>query len=241
VTDQAGFTRSPSHLARLATNHIRDLIADGTLLQGERIYQREIAAQIGISLSPLREALRILEVDGLVSYSANQGYEVARFNRGDLVEIYQMRAIVESEALQTIEAPSLQTVRRLHGYNRIMMAAIESGSVGDVIRANRGFHFTIIDLSPDRYVKREVFRLWRLSESIRSLWWRSPTGKLRIGDEHVRMIDSVQRRNVPELLTLWGKHRTAGSEMADRALEDRAIGTQIGHPRLSSSPVLGRA
>jgi DNA-binding GntR family transcriptional regulator len=241
VAEHVGVTRRPTHLARLATTHIRDLIADGVLLQGERIYQREIAAQIGISLSPLREALRVLEAEGLLSYSANLGYEVARFNRGDLVEIYQMRAIVESEALQTIEVPSLHTVRRLHRYNSAMMAAIESGSVGDVIRANRGFHFTIIDLSPDRYVKREVFRLWRLSESIRSLWWQSRTGKLRIGDEHVRMIDSVQRRNVPELLTLWGEHRTAGSDMADRALEDRAIGAGAGRSGPAANPVSGRA
>jgi DNA-binding GntR family transcriptional regulator len=240
VADQAGVTRKPTHLARLATSHIRDLIADGVLLQGERIYQREVAARVGISLSPLREALRVLEAEGLVSYSANRGYEVARFDRGDLVEIYQMRAMVESEALQTIEAPSVQTVHRLHRYNSAMMAAIESGSVGDVIRANRGFHFTIIDLSPDQYVKREVFRLWRLSESLRSLWWRSGTSRLRIGDEHARMIDSVQRRNVPELLTLWGEHRTVGSEMASRDLEVRAIGTGVGC-REGASSVRGRA
>jgi DNA-binding GntR family transcriptional regulator len=222
VTDQASVIRKPTHLARLAINHIRDLITDGTLLQGERIYQRDLAAQVGISLSPLREGLRVLEAEGLVSYSANRGYEVARFNRGDLVEIYQMRAMVESEALQTIEAPSLQTVHRLHRYNWAMMTAIESGSVGDVIRANRGFHFSIIDLSPDRYVKREVFRLWRLSESVRSLWWRSGTSRLRIGAEHARMIESVQRGDVAELLTLWGEHRTVGSEMASLDLERRA-------------------
>jgi DNA-binding GntR family transcriptional regulator len=222
MADQAGDTPQPTHLARLATSHIRDLIADGVLLPGERIYQRELADRIGISLSPLREALRGLEAEGLLSYSVNRGYEVARFDRGDLVEIYRMRAMVESEALQTIEAPSVQTVRRLHRYNSAMMAAIESGSVGDVIRANRGFHFTIIDLSPDRYVKREVFRLWRLSESLRSLWWRSSANRLRIGDEHARMIDSVRRRNVPELLSLWDEHRTVGGEMASLGLEVRS-------------------
>jgi DNA-binding GntR family transcriptional regulator len=222
MTDQASGTCKPTHLARLATNHIRDLITDGVLLQGERIYQRDLAARVGISLSPLREALRVLEAEGLVSFEANRGYEVARFNRADLVEIFQMRAMVESEALQTIEAPSLQTVHRLHQYNWAMMTAIESGSFGDVIRANRGFHFTIIDLSPDRYVKREVFRLWRLSESLRSLWWRSGTSRLRIGAEHARMIESVQRGDVAELLTLWGEHRTAGREMASLAWEARA-------------------
>jgi DNA-binding GntR family transcriptional regulator len=221
VVDQAEVTRKPTHLARLATSHIRDLIADGVLLPGERIYQRELADRVGISLSPLREALRVLEAEGLVSYSANRGYEVARFDRGELAEIYQMRALVEAEALQTITAPSMQTVRRLHRYNSAMMAAIEWGSVGDVIRANRGFHFTIIDLSPDRYVKREVFRLWRLSESLRSLWWRSGPSRLRIGAEHAQMIDSVQRRNVPELLTLWGEHRTVGGDMASRELVAR--------------------
>jgi DNA-binding GntR family transcriptional regulator len=237
VADQAGIVATPTHLARLATNHIRDLIADGVLLQGERIYQRELATRIGISLSPLREALRVLEAEGLVSYSANRGYEVARFNRGDLVEIYQMRALVESQALQTIEAPSVQTVRRLRRYNSAMMAAIESGSVGDVIRANRGFHFTIIDLSPDRYVKREVFRLWRLSESLRSVWWRSGTSKLRIADEHARMIESLQRGNVSELLILWGEHRTAGSEMASRDLEVRGIGPGAARRGVAASAV----
>src|SRR5471030_3267364 len=96
MVDQVDGARRRTHLVRLARNHIRDLIADGALLQGEQIYQRELADRVGISLSPLREALRILEVEGLVRYSANRGYEVARFDRGDLVEIYQMRATVES-------------------------------------------------------------------------------------------------------------------------------------------------
>jgi DNA-binding GntR family transcriptional regulator len=208
VAEQARIANRPDYLFRLATTHIRDLITDGVLLPGERIYQREVADRIGISLSPLREALRVLESEGLVTYSASHGFDVARFNRSDLLEIYQMRAVFETEALQTIAMPSPQTtITRLHRYTWAMMSAFEARRHGDALRANRGFHFTIIDLSPDRFVKREVFRLWRLSESHRFHWWPALVAKRQIRDDHGRMIDSLQRQNVAELLSLWSEHR----------------------------------
>jgi DNA-binding GntR family transcriptional regulator len=68
----------PTQLTLLAAAQIRGLIIDGVLLPGEKIRQADLAAKIGVSRSPLREALRTLESEGVVSYEINRGYVVAR-------------------------------------------------------------------------------------------------------------------------------------------------------------------
>jgi DNA-binding GntR family transcriptional regulator len=62
----------------LAAAQIRGLIIDGVLLPGEKVRQADLAAKIGVSRSPLREALRTLESERVVSYEINRGYVVAR-------------------------------------------------------------------------------------------------------------------------------------------------------------------
>src|SRR6201988_2017021 len=72
-----------------AADQIRDLIVRRVLLPGEKIRQVELANRVGVSRSPLREALRTLESEGIVSYEINRGYVVSRLDRHDLEQIYR--------------------------------------------------------------------------------------------------------------------------------------------------------
>src|SRR5277367_5587230 len=92
----------PLQLTLQAAAQIRGLIIDRVLLPGEKILQVELAERIGVSRSPLREALRTLESEGVVAYEANRGYVVARVGDDDLAQIYRMRALIEDELLRTV-------------------------------------------------------------------------------------------------------------------------------------------
>src|ERR1700760_850367 len=80
----------PLQLPLEAAAQIRGLIIDRVLLPGEKIRQVELAERIGVSRSPLREALRTLESEGVVAYEINRGYVVARVGDDDLAQIYRM-------------------------------------------------------------------------------------------------------------------------------------------------------
>src|ERR1700722_8992997 len=107
----------PLQLTLQAAAQIRGLIIDRVLLPGEKILQVELAERIGVSRSPLREALRTLESEGVVTYEANRGYVVARVGDEDLAQIYRMRALLEDELLRTVRRPDAAVLDELREIN----------------------------------------------------------------------------------------------------------------------------
>ena len=83
-----------------AVTWLRQAIARGELAPGDRVGQDAVAAQIGVSLIPVREALRALESEGLVTYVARKGYAVTELDYADLEEIYHLRALLERDAVE---------------------------------------------------------------------------------------------------------------------------------------------
>src|SRR5580704_16248079 len=114
----------PLQLTLQAAAQIRGLIIDHVLLPGEKILQVELAERLGVSRSPLREALRTLESEGVVAYEINRGYVIARLGEEDLVQIFRMRGLLEGELLRTITRPGPDVLAQLKDLNDAMMAAI---------------------------------------------------------------------------------------------------------------------
>src|SRR5919205_3391293 len=79
---------------------LRRFILEGDLEPGARIQEVELAAQLGVSRTPVREALRTLSSQGLVELLPNRGARVARWSVKDLDEIYELRVMLESHAAQ---------------------------------------------------------------------------------------------------------------------------------------------
>jgi DNA-binding GntR family transcriptional regulator len=205
----------PLQLTLQAAAHIRGLIIDRVLLPGEKIRQVDLAERIGVSRSPLREALRTLESEGVVAYHVNRGYVVARLDDDDLAQIYRMRSIFERELLRTIERPPGAVLAQLTGMNTDMIEAIDREDFADVLRLNREFHFTIFDLSPLSQFRREVERLWQLSEGYSTQWWwRTPEARTRIDTEHLEIIRLLGVFELDRLVDVCESHRIGGHERA---------------------------
>lgn len=203
----------PLQLTLEATAQIRGLIIDRVLLPGEKIRQVDLAERIGVSRSPLREALRTLESEGVVSYEANRGYVVARLDDDDLAQIYRMRAMLEDELLRTVTRPDPAVLSDLKGLNERMMVAIDERNVAEVLRCNREFHFAIFDLSPLNQFRREVRRLWQMSEGYSAAWWwRQPEARKRINTEHKAIISLLRRFDLDGLVETCAMHRVGGLE-----------------------------
>jgi DNA-binding GntR family transcriptional regulator len=203
----------PLQLTLLAAAQIRGLIIDRVLLPGEKIRQVELAERIGVSRSPLREALRILESEGVVSYETNRGYVVARLDDNDLAQIYRMRAMLEDELLRTVRRPDDGVLSDLKNLNEKMIVAIDERNVAEVLRYNREFHFTIFDLSPLNQFRREIHRLWQMSEGYSAAWWwRQPEARTRINTEHKAIISSLRRFDLDRLVGVCAEHRVGGLE-----------------------------
>ena len=203
----------PLQLTLQAAAQIRGLIIDHVLLPGEKILQVELAERIGVSRSPLREALRTLESEGVVAYEINRGYVVARLDDGDLAQIYRMRELLEDELLRTVRRPDPAVLNELKDLNDKMMISIDDRNVTEVLRYNRDFHFRIFDLSPLGQIRKEVSRLWQMSDIYSAAWWRrQPEAKKRINTEHKAIISALRKYDLDKLVEICATHRTGGHE-----------------------------
>jgi DNA-binding GntR family transcriptional regulator len=214
----------PLQLTLQAAAQIRGLIIDRVLLPGEKIRQVELAERIGVSRSPLREALRTLESEGVVAYEINRGYVVARLDDDDLAQIHRMRAFLEDELLRTVKRPDAAVLNDLRDLNEKMMVAIDEGNIGEVLRYNREFHFTIFDLSSLNQFRREVHRLWQMSEGYSAAWWwRQPEARKSINTEHKAIISVLRKFDLDRLVEICATHRTSGLEQSVSGITRSAV------------------
>jgi DNA-binding GntR family transcriptional regulator len=197
-----------------AVEGIRNMIVRRKLFPGQQIRQEELAAQLGMSKSPVREALRALEMDGLVYHVPNQGYFTARFSADDLRQIYLMRRALETEIFRRVPEVDSARIKKLKTLNKAIETAHKNGPIHDVVQLNREFHFLIFSASGLTLVVREVERLWQISDSYRSLYlydsFESAQG--RIVQEHDQMIEALAKHDVDRLIRVADEQRGAGEQ-----------------------------
>ena len=152
---------------------------------------------------------------------------VARLDDGDLAQIYRMRELLEDELLRTVRRPDPAVLNELKDLNDKMMISIDDRNVSEVLRYNRDFHFGIFDLSPLGQIRKEVSRLWQMSDIYSAAWWRrQPEAKKRINAEHRAIIAALRKFDLDKLVELCNTHRTGGSRA-------RGHGLAAGRPALT--------
>jgi DNA-binding GntR family transcriptional regulator len=138
---------------------IRDRITSGSLPRGARVHQEDLAEELGVSRTPVREALRRLAAEGLVEMRTNRGARVADIDQGGMRGAYDARLVVEPGAAR------LAALRRLPEPLARMRAAVAAQrrslrSVERSFDANREFHLALVAASGNDYLLQLVERLW---------------------------------------------------------------------------------
>jgi DNA-binding GntR family transcriptional regulator len=138
---------------------IRELVITGELPAGEQLRQRELAHRFGVSQTPVREAMRRLESEGLLVCDTHRGFTVATPELGPLEENFQIRAALESLgaslAARKIDAAGLA---RLHDLNEQMRALPDDDPA--YAELNREFHFTVYSCAGSPLLLSLMRLLW---------------------------------------------------------------------------------
>lgn len=133
---------------------VRDAILSGRLKGGEKLNERHLASQLGISTTPLKEALRVLEAEGLVRSEPRRGIYVT-FNAGQAEEMMLARAALESmiarQAAKRVKDEDVAVMRELIVE---MRAGLETVDVLQLIALNERFHNVIHETSGCGYLRR---------------------------------------------------------------------------------------
>lgn len=191
------------------TSAVRALLAGGEFLPGMQIRQAEIAERLGVSRTPVREALKHLQAEGVVNHSPHVGYVLARFSEEHLSEIYLMRRLLETEVLRNVRKPSSDELSNLQQINADFAKAADTGEIGELIQRNREFHFQIFALAGMEFILKEIVRLWDASEFYRSLYAQDDRVRKRVIREHQAMIRALKVGDAETLVDVMNQHREA--------------------------------
>ncbi len=202
-------TDQTTDLTREAIEALREMIVRRQLAPGAQIRQVELASRLGLSRSPLRQALSALETEGLVTHEQQRGYFVARMSVDHLSQIYRMRELLETELLRTVRVPEASELAPLAARNDEIAAAMADGDVAGMLVANRAFHFALFELSPLGAIRQDVERLWNTSEPYRATYLWQPTTRRRIIREHEQMLAALARGDRTRLVQIADRHRGA--------------------------------
>lgn len=146
--------RTPLHapsLVHLAAEAIRKQILSGELGPGERLTEERLTAELGISRPPLREALRLLQQEGLIETTPRRGSTVATLTDQDVFEILTLRSALERTAVDLgVPVSDPARLRTCHAALEAMQAAADAEDRGALVEAGYTFHASIVDLAGHR-------------------------------------------------------------------------------------------
>jgi len=148
----------------LAVEAIRDAIVAGRLRPGERVKEIPLAEDLGFSRAPVRDALRLLERDGLVALAPNRGAIVPELRAVDILEVYALRASLGTLALQKLMlADAAPEIRPLERELARLVRAGERRRARDAADADLAYQQSIVDAAGLPRVKAQFERLtWQV-------------------------------------------------------------------------------
>jgi DNA-binding GntR family transcriptional regulator len=205
-----------------AVDALRGLIVGGALRPGARVNQEDLAGEIGLSVAPVREALRVLEQEGQLTYLPRRGYFVTELNVTDLTEIYELRAVLEERAarhaLPVLDDEALDRVREAA---RECVDAAGSGDVAAELAANRRFHFGLFDAPGQPHALRVIRLLWDSTEAYRAMYYNSPEERRASLDAHDAILAAAVERDADALVAELDAHRERALDVLRAILGER--------------------
>lgn len=175
---------------------LREAIITGELKPGERLMEIKLANELGVSRTPVREAIRKLELEGLVNMTARKGAEVAPINAKDLAEVLEIRRALEGLACQlACRNASEKDVENLEMINQKIAEAISCGNPEDIAMYDVEFHGTICRLSNNSRLITTINRLKEHIYRYRLEYISDLKNKSIIVEEHKKIIQDMKGKN----------------------------------------------
>lgn len=186
----------PVELKDWAYSSIKKAILNSELPEGQQLHIDRLAQEMKISRTPIREALIILEHEGLVSVSPRVGFFVKGISRHDIEELFELRALVEGyaaeKAAEHLEDADLEEIDQL---NREGGKAVEQGELEKFLETEIELHSSIMTHAQNKHLLRMVRSLKDLTYRERRLSLESIENVRLSLAEHQRIIEALRKKN----------------------------------------------
>ena len=200
-------------------------IINGELKPGQALLEADLAAQLGVSRAPVREAINILNAEGLVETVPYHGTKVKNLLRKDIEELYSIRSLLEGFAIQCIllQADITPAIERLRAVCNEMMQAADAGSLRDVNQIDRKFHDTLVAASDNTLLVTMWGTVALRVRQVMALRNQRQGDLHQIARNHYIITELIERRATEEAVNYIHQHiGTAGDLIAQGWKQDEA-------------------
>ena len=194
-------------IREIAYEVLKHAIISGEIPAGERIVETDYAERLHISRTPLREALRKLERDGLVEYVLRRGVVVRAFTIADVEEIYTIRNALEMLTLPAIiEKATAEDIAGLRARLREMDDVLAIGDIETLSPLARAFHTALTRLSRQNRILRVIEGQDEFITRFSSMAIRQENRRSSAHEEHHRLVDMIEQRDLAGFEALMRSH-----------------------------------
>jgi len=189
-------------------NVLKEKILNGELKPGERLIIRELSSFLSVSETPIREALKTLEAEGLLSLTPHVGFVVTKLKLKELKDILVIRFNLEFLATEfAVDNISNEDIERLTDKTKEMNICIKGNNISNYGRLNREFHQIIYKASNNQSLYKLIIDLWNKSERMRSIFLLEPDIIEQSYNEHIQLIDILKKKDKNLAVRIMKKHR----------------------------------
>lgn len=172
---------------------LRELIATGELADGSRINEVHLARELGVSRTPLREALSNLSAEGAVESKPRRGFFVTPLDPAELADLYAMRALLDPQALARAGIPDAKRLRELQSRNAKLRKAREPRAI---VELDNQWHRLLIAECPNRILLWNIEQFITLTRRYEHAYFRETAHIAPASDEHDRILAALKSRDM---------------------------------------------
>ncbi|WP_434778800.1 GntR family transcriptional regulator [Neisseria sp. Ec49-e6-T10] len=208
-------------LSSAVANSLRERILTGELVDGTQLIQETLSQEYGISRVPIREALRQLEAEGLITFEDHKGAKVTQLHLSDVLEMIQIRALLEKELIQ--RAIPLLTQTHLEHAKTCLIEfnqAFEQNDIENWGRLNAQFHTSFYQVANRPHTLNLIQQLYNQTDRYTRMQILLTQTKELAHNEHQHILELCQEKQVQEAGEFIYQHILNAGEMLAKTLRN---------------------
>lgn len=213
-------------LRELVFESLREAIISGRLPSGERVMEIQMAEEMGVSRTPVREAIRKLELEGLVVMFPRKGAYVAGISLKDIADVFEIRGALEGLAAElAAERITDEELEDLERYLVKISEESENGDLNKVVETDTDFHSLIYRASRNQRLSQIINNLREQIQRFRTTSLSYP-GRMKVAvEEHRKIVEAISGRDGELARKLAQEHiENAENSMMNMVQQDQNYG-----------------
>jgi len=212
-------TRAVENLSARVYNEIKNLILCNEIMPGQKLHHQQLSERLGVSRTPIREALTRLVQEGYVSFLPNRGFTCKEIRMQEAEELYELREALEAfaveKAIATLSEKALRQLRdKVTAYGR----DVQNRFTRERLIYDQDVHLQIAQLTGNETLRNTLSHVFeRIVLKRRTDGLYDPARGVAAHQEHLRLLEAMERRDAPAAVAILRNHIQAGKKnvMAD--------------------------